>query len=224
MGLPLPRRGSELVISMTIAEMFLLLVFMVWYSSIKDPAPGPRGGFDACQEENKRLERENVKLKVRNTSLAAELDDVQQSLKYWQAHFGQYPPRTDSELAKFRQELGRGKPKCQEDNLLVEVRIVRGDVAIELLRESPELQRVAGTNRDMVAVGNVLRSENDVSSLFKYVRETESSGGQNGKGCRFDYRFVWATDTDFRVGVEKLEALFYSVGRRKFDVVGGLDQ
>jgi hypothetical protein len=128
-------------------------------------------------------------------------------------------------MAIFLQELGRGKPKCEEHNLLVEAKIVRGDIAIEVLRDSPALQRVAGTDRDMFAVGNVVRSESDVSRLFKYVRKAESLGGQNGKGCRFDYRLSYATYKDYHIGRERLEALFYSVGRRwVVDVVGGPDQ
>ncbi len=216
------RRSSDLVISMTIAEVFLLLVFVVWYSSTKETSAA--GTVGAVQEENKRLRNENAKLQEQNRVLTSELEESRKLLEFWRTRFGQFPPRNEKEVAEFLQDLGRGKPKCQEQNVLIEASVVRGEFGLQLLVDSPELQRLAGADRERFVVGSVLRSENDVDALFRYVRAAEAAGGPNAKGCRFDYRLEDATYKDYYTGRERLEALFYSAARPRRIEVPGLDQ
>jgi hypothetical protein len=206
-----PRPRSELVVSMTLAEMFLLFVFLIWYTSAKD---NPAGTVGAMQAENERLKKENERLKNTNGQLQAKLDDVAKSLEFWRTRFGQYPPTSERDLATFIQELGRGKPKCQEkQNVLIEAQVVHGQLAIRLVAESPDLYRVAGEDRSLFAIGKTLDDEREIGRFLRYVREVEAVGGPNNKGCRFDYHLHYATYKDEHDGRERLEDVFYAAGR-----------
>src|SRR5438128_1166411 len=115
---PRSNRG-ELIISMTLAETFLLLVFMVWYSVRPKFDPHPPNRIEILQAENERLKQANEHLRL-------ELDDINRRLAFWRQRFDLPVPGSEEELKKVLYEAGRGKPRCQDANVLVNVSVING--------------------------------------------------------------------------------------------------
>lgn len=207
------RPRSDLVVSMTIAEMFLLLVFMVWYvSTSENNSPGQIG---VLQAENARLKQENDSLERAFRRLKAEKDEFEKALKFWQTRFGIYPPATEVELQNAMREMGRGKPKCQDQNLVVKARVVDDVISAEILSPLLVPQQISAVGANAYTVGTVIRTDDEIERLFRTVHVIEASGGPSGGGCRFDYRLEYGTYKDYYVGRERFEAAFYAAAKPK---------
>jgi len=140
----LNRPRSEIVVAMTIAEVFLLLVFMVWYVSVSGES-GP-GQVSIVRAERDRLKRENEALRNERDKLRAQAEQFQAVLKFWESRFGMFPPRNDGEVQTFVHELGRGKPKCQDQNVIAQGSVIQGAVSILVLTEPVDLANVEPTD------------------------------------------------------------------------------
>src|SRR4051812_95019 len=138
------RSRGDLVISMTLAETFLLFVFMLWFAvqPTKPEDQDPRLELTALRNENRQLREEVESLKNDKERLRNELDAVNQRLALWQERFGVPLPASEQEwknfTEKFKKELGRGKPRCADNNLLAEVSLVNGLTNVALLTAPPD--------------------------------------------------------------------------------------
>src|SRR5216684_2932658 len=125
---------TDLVISMTLAETFLLLVFVIWYGVV----PNTRvHTADTTPPEVliAHLQKENAELKAQVEKLQDELTDMNRRLAWWRIRFPDLKiPGSEKELEALRSELGRGKPACLPgDNVLVAVSVVEGHVSLKVL-------------------------------------------------------------------------------------------
>src|ERR1017187_8890987 len=116
---------GDLVISMTLAETFLLLVFMVWYSVRPKIPVNPPTSIEV-------LKKENQDLKQRISALETELADIRQRLEWWRKRFDAPVPGSEEELRKILFEAGRGKPKCQDDNVLLDISLINGAATVRI--------------------------------------------------------------------------------------------
>lgn len=201
------RSKGELVISMTLAETFLLLVFMLWYSirprvPVEPPAPAAL------------LTAENEKLKLRVAALEKELADIQRRLEWWRARFDQPVPGSEEELRKIMFEAGRGKPKCQDDNVLVDIRLINGTTTVRVLTDSPALRTSLAAQQIKFHAGAIITNESDIDAILRGAATFSKTGVRDGD-CRFDYRFTYATFEDYYTGRERFEKYFYSAGRMR---------
>jgi cell division septum initiation protein DivIVA len=205
----MPREGSrgDLVISMTLAETFLLLVFMVWYSvRPKIPAEPPTSV--------EVLKKENQDLKQRIYALETELTDIQQRLEWWRKRFDQPVPGSEEELKKLMFEAGRGKPKCQEQNVLLDVSLINGTATAKVLVDSPALRGSLLAQHIDIHAGAIVSKASEIDAVLREVRAFRKVPGQDGD-CRFDYHFTYATFEDYYTGRERFEKYFYSAGRQR---------
>lgn len=206
-----PWRGrGDLVISMTLAETFLLLLFMVWYSS--RPSMQTQDPCNILEAEIQRLNAKIQNLENEKTSLQLALDDLNRRLEFWRKTFGRLPPGSPEEFREFTVDLGRGKPKCQVENVLVEVFVVNGATSMKVLAECPGLTEQLRESQINFAAGNELRTPREIAALLRRVSTFRKNTGEE---CRFDYRLRYATAEDYYIGRERFERYFYPAGHSR---------
>lgn len=136
---------TDLVIAMTLAETFLLLLFVVWYSVVRAAGDKPPDiWMKLAEERQQKIQQLQNQLAERDKRIA-ELDAL---LNWWHTEFNADPPQSRKDLVKILQspqgkavlaDVGRGYPRCEDQNTLVHASIVRGAVTMELLSDSPQL-------------------------------------------------------------------------------------
>jgi hypothetical protein len=201
------RSKGELVISMTLAETFLLLVFMIWYSIRPMMPTAPPTSVEILQKENQDL-------KQRISAQEAELADIRKRLEWWRNRFDQPVPGSEDELKKLLFEAGRGKPKCQDDNVLLAISLTNGAGSLKVLADNPTLRSSLLTQHIDFRVGTTLSNTAEVDAVLREVQAFRKGPERNGD-CRFDYHFTYATFEDYYVGRERFEKYFYSAGRQR---------
>lgn len=205
------RTKADLVISMTLAETFLLLVFLVWYATRPSLAAKPLTSIEILQAENARLTKQL-------TELRAQLGDLERRLQWWRTRFDQPVPGSEEELRRILFEAGRGKPKCQEDNVLLEIAVINSTTRLKILTNAPALSTTLQGRGMRFVPGTVVTDPREVEVILESVRAFSRDRGKDGD-CRFDYRLTYATYEDYHVGRERFEKFFYSAGRRRLVVL-----
>lgn len=198
------RNRRELVISMTLAETFLLLVFMIWYSNQPPRDPSGPSAIDALREENERLHKENRDLRTK-------LDDLDRRLAFWQRRFDMPVPGSEAELKKFLYEAGRDKPKCQDDNTIVDVSVLNGATTLKVLADAPGLREALRAQAVDFQRGAVINDASLIEKILRGARDFRKP--PNGVECRFDYTFKYNTHDDYYEGRERFEKYFYPAGQ-----------
>jgi hypothetical protein len=206
MLMPLRGRG-DLVISMTLAETFLLLVFMLWYSIRPRVVQPPPKRVEVVMAENEQLKQEMASLKEK-------LAEIDRRLEWWRMRFNQDVPGSEEEVKQILFEAGRGKPRCQDDNVLVEIRLIKGAASLQVLADAPKMRAKLATHNIDFHVGTILSSPELIDAVLAEARGFRKSPGPDGD-CRFDYRFRYATNDDYYEGRERFEKYFYSAGRQR---------
>jgi hypothetical protein len=201
------RSKGELVISMTLAETFLLLVFMLWYS-IRPKIPiAPPTRIEVLKKENQELAAKVEKLQH-------DLIETRSRLELWQKRFDQIVPGSDAELRKALLGGGRGKPKCQDDNLLLAASSIKGTTTVRVLADNAVLRaRLIPQHVDFRA-GATITTPSDIDSVLLQIAAFRNGSPQGGE-CKFDYSFTYATYEDYYRGRERFEKYLYSAKRTK---------
>jgi hypothetical protein len=201
-------RRSDIVIGMTLAEVFLLILFVVWLSTAIDVSSdgNPEAPIDPealratvakLQERLRSLERDKEDLRARVEALRDMLD----------AH-----DITDEALREALQrriqEAKRGSPVCLTDNVLVHVSRTDG---VDVLTVRQDTQSLLPGGR--WAAGAQLQDEREIQEFLQAVQIYYH---QAQKKCRFDYRLTYKTDADYRLGRTRYESqTFYNAGLRQ---------
>lgn len=205
MRTPWPRSG-ELVISMTIAEIFLLLLFTAWYATAEPPPNGP--------PTIALLKAEIAKLKEENKALNAKIAELEKRLEFARQLIGARDTTPQAMGEAFGDKISaakRGSPKCVAENTIAEIQAVRGTVAVKLkIRDKDAADYFSGAG---VAVrdGHILESENEINKLLGAVTKYYSSHSE----CRFDYRLIYSTPEDFHDAKLRFEWYFYPAGQER---------
>jgi hypothetical protein len=198
---------TDLVINMTLAETFLLLLFVVWYghSAIlnKDPDAIMKERLAWFEKENERL---NKGLKQTNDQLA----DLKFRLDLWRKLTGFETPPTPGEIDKWRKEACRSHRKCEHDNVLVHASVVQGQISIVWLTESPKLSKwLADSGRPRPTIGVRITDMRTIQAVLAGVREYYSNTKVDETECRFDYQLTYQSKEDYHDGRELFEHYFY---------------
>src|SRR4051812_8891550 len=111
-------RNRATVVAMTIAEVFLLLTFVVWLGTVIQSDGGntsPDITIAMLREEIAELKHENASLKSERDSLKAEIAALKIMVQQWE---NKYNAAT------------RGAPKCVEDNVLIDASAINGSMSV----------------------------------------------------------------------------------------------
>ena len=218
---PETRNSSELVISMTLAELFLLILFVVWYGVKPPPPPPPPRPEAALRAEIVKLERETSRLQT-------DLADRERRLEYWRRTFNRDLPGSDPEVWEAFLEyldshpekaktlvayLGRDNPPCLPEprgNTLLYVEVIDGRTQVEVLREPVKLnETLRASGVAPIIKGQVVTDPDRIDALL--AASTKSTILRNGKAvaCRFDYSLTYGSDEDYRRARTKFEKYLY---------------
>jgi hypothetical protein len=209
-----PRDTSRdnLVMSMTLAELFLLLLFVVWSSSHL-PAKDEKNRPVAVAELQKRIRD----LQQTVDQLHKENEDLRLDNDLLKRKFGIDPGVSGPGLPKAADDAlltaRRGQPKCAEDNVLSDVVMADGVPRLTLLQSPNEIMAlIAPDMRPIIAPRVALTDGPQIAAVLNAVQAFYRVRRTQRQECRFDYRFVYTTDTDYRAGRERFEQVFYPGG------------
>lgn len=202
---------TDLVISMTLAEIFLLVMFVIWsgYSTILGN-PDERA---LIKEQLNRLQNENEKLSKELKQAKNTIDDLQKRLDIWRNLTGFDDPPSSTKFQEWVKEACRSNPKCEENNVLVHATVVRGQISMELLAQSPRLSEWFKNKGYALPKVNVnITDLNIIKTFLDRVRDFNLSTKVEGTECRFDYRLTYGSKEDYYDGRELFERYFYPAG------------
>jgi hypothetical protein len=211
-----PERTS-LIINMTLAETFLLLLFVIWYGHTtiirQDPIAHLKERLKRVEQENERLAKE---LRQANNQIA----DLRSRLEFWrQAWYGVFPsieptvPLTPEKIAELRKEACRSHPKCEQNNVLVHASVVGGQISMMLLTESPNFSKwLEDSGRARLPAGVWITDVKKIYAFLTAVRDYYARAKEMGSECRFDYRLTYESKEDYYDGRELFERYFYPMG------------
>lgn len=190
---------TDLIIGMTLAEMFLLILFVVWYS--QGVGAGPE-----WEKIAKQREQEIEDLKVQLQAQKEKLLELERIRDWWRKNFGTNPPASMEEVevalsgkgmsitrvkGTLAKSAGRSNltPKCSELGLK--------DVLFGTVIRGPDLYEVNG------------QTKNFQQLLSGYEPDLHEARTQD---CRYSVKVSFqanvATD-DFVVAFRRLRTVFY---------------
>ena len=203
---------TDLIIGMTLAEVFLLILFVVWYSQGAGSGPDWKHIAELRQQQIEKLQSDLLQAKHD----VAELERIR---NWWRSNFGIDPPASSAEFEavrntpagqKFKQELARGFPKCEDNNVLANVSMLNGVIRLDVSGSPTKLiEWSRGVGTKIPKPGDVLSDREAVDNFLQIVARYYEHVRQVNQNCRFDYKLRYVTDRDYREGRETFEKLFY---------------
>ena len=212
--------GSDLVLSMTLAEVFLLLLIVGWYglrleseaASSNEPSPQA-----VLANELKRVKMDLQRAEDARRAAEQQLEEHQRILKWLQSVLAlPASPRDplnaqqslDIRDKRIRDEARRGKPVCAPSNQLIQV--VADDDAVSVTM----LDNFDGDGRQF-AQGVTLTEDAEIDSFLRAIDAFYANRRQKQGTCAFDYALDWRTDRDYRTARQRFEGYFYPAGMRQ---------
>lgn len=197
---------NDLIIGMTLAEIFLLLLIVSWYGSKLESSAISPG--DAAAELRRELALTKTELHRTQIELESEkaLNRQMDSVLNWLARYVQYRGDVTNQagwekaIKSFETAIKRGKPVCGEPNLLIEVLVEDATQAVTL--KAPFGRWKATT----VLTG---------ATIDEFLGQVDAFSRGQVTPCAYDYSLTWKTDTDFRIGKQRYESYFYPAGDRR---------
>jgi len=201
-----PKRASDFVIGMTLAEVFLLLLFLIWWAVAAERAAiaGTDGTISAAV-----LAQQVAELTTQNKRLNERVEKLQTDLEALRVMYGAASTSPDDIIKGVQirvRDARRGAPRCVEDsNTLIEADVVDGITTVRLaLTADPTTLASLGDSAVTFRAGQELR-DNDIDRFLARVAIFYAAHHQ----CRFDYALNYRTDSDYRIARTTLEQYFY---------------
>ena len=202
---------------MTLAEIFFLMLIVGAYGSRLESEPSPSDGPNLTpaelRERLKDAEEELNRERQSNRALGDELNIYKELLDWWGRELGAPEPIRDKVsieealrifMAGVAEEARRGKPSCADNNILIEVERDQGRVSLTIQEPFPPDEGTYLPSQTLV--GSDIEMFLSVLSRHYRAREQE---------CVFDFRLLWRTDRDYRLGKQEFDPYFYPAGDRQ---------
>lgn len=209
------RKRSDIVLSMTLAETFLLLLFLIWLGDVaKNAGQQPPTDPSILKIENARLRAENDRLTSESKKLEGEVRQLRLIVDAFRKAIGIPEPITSPEqvppaVKAAAEAARRGAPKCAPENLFARVGLRDGITTFTVVASASVAQSVAEQGGVAVPVGSTLSADDDIAKVLRAV-----SAYSEAHACRFDYTLTYRTKADYYDGRERFERgrLFYAAG------------
>lgn len=200
---------SDFVIGMTLAEIFLLLLLVMWYKYSRDPLNPDNAA--RYQQELQRIQNINDSLSTKLIQASNKIDNLEKRLELWRSLMGREdPPSSQQELATWVKDLGRGNPRCEENNALIRAELISGRKSITLITESPRLLRwFKQKGQILPEIGKEVTDTAAIMSFLESVRLFYSEDKIIEKECRFDYNLIYGSKEDYFDARQLFERYFY---------------
>lgn len=207
---------SDLVIGMTLAEIFLLILFVLWYSQGAGAGPDWKR---IAEERQKKID--DLKAEVeRQKQDVMKLKAIQE---WWEKNYSVRDiPGSNDQLRnalntpqgrKFIEEMKRGYPRCEENNTLIAVLEKDGTTGVRIEEPVRALQNWAGlAGVKIPAARDVLKSRAVIESFLQSIHGYYEYKRLTAHPCRFDYSLSYKTAEDYKDGRETFERYFYPAG------------
>lgn len=210
---------TDFVIGMTLAEVFLLLLFIVWWGTAIESEPGgvdPTVTIANLKAEVERLRGEVSGLRSEVANLQRTLREKENTIKALQIMLGCLGGTVDDckrGLDGIVADARRGSPKCEGDNVLVAVSVHGGVTRVTLVGGSDEtLSSLRRAEAQAIDRGTTLSEVRDIEALLASVKTYYERRSEERSECRFDYRFSYTTAEDYHEGRQLFERYFYPAG------------
>jgi hypothetical protein len=211
------RGRSDLVIGMTLAEVFLLLLIVGWYGSrLESEEAGlePRSPAAILQKEVDDARLQLRQAEAERERMERRIHELQDVLTWLGQYLGASKAIRDNDSAAaavsgYAINLKRGKAVCQPgDNILVDA-VADSDSLVLTLRHPIVVQ-----GGEMQA-GQRFASEEEIDGLLGTVQQYYRERRSSNRDCAFDFTLAWRTDRDYRIAKKRLDLYFYPAGDRR---------
>jgi hypothetical protein len=202
-------KQSNLVLSMTLAEVFLLLMFLIWIGEVVRHPGGTTLDPTALSIENEQLRQENALLKKEADDLHSSVQKLQLIVDAFRKSLGIQEPISDARQAEVAVEtFRRGAPRCSDNNLFANVTMLDGVVTLSMAAPD-EVRHLVEEKTAGVLPAGVLVQPAQIEAVLRAVAKYSATAQ-----CRFDYRLIYRTKADYHDGRKRFEAgsLFYAAG------------
>jgi hypothetical protein len=209
--------GNDLIIGMTLAEVFLLLLVVGWYGSrLESEATGRDLGtpveilqkqLDDAKDALRLEQQKDDQLEKRIQNLEATLDWLGGYVR-WSGQPIRDIPSATAALNAYTAGLKRGKPTCEAANVLVQVVEDEDKLALTVLQPF-----VVGSVT--FSAQQTLTEKQDVDRFFQAIEKYYSDRHEARRDCAFDFKLDWRTDRDYRTAKKLFDPYFYPAGDRR---------
>jgi hypothetical protein len=196
---------TDLVVNITLAEIFLLLLFATWYSGTLKGDPS----FNTVLEKKiARLEKENQNIKNDLVNARNQISDLKKRLDWWHTIFPRVKEYTSEGEA--RNQAGRGFTECQEgNNTLIHAYVIQGKISMIWDSESSTFSEwLKNIKHIRLKFGIPITDPDEINSFLATIRDYYQYRKLSTE-CRFDYQLTYATKEDYYDGRELFEHYFY---------------
>lgn len=209
------RGPGDLVLGLTLAEVFLLLLFVVWLGVVGEDGAGATPTVSAAELAARlaKVESSLADEERRRREAEKQAEDFRIRLEMVRRMVGGTGISEDEIKAgveRFAETIRRGSPRCDTRNTLVHVVVDGGAVDLEIVGSSEVLSPIvdATTVRRLTGRGEIARLLQQVNRYYA-IRRAEQ------RECRFDYRLTYTTAEDYLFARSYFEAYFYPEMIRK---------
>lgn len=220
---------NDLIIGMTLAEIFLLLLIVGWYGSRLESEAATREPATPTEILQKRLDDANKALQradEEKKALERTIGNLKSILDWLGERLGAPQPVHDTPsaisdadwpqywgklLGSYTAGVKRGKPICgatSAANVLVKVEDDDSKLSLNMLQPLT----IDGVE---YTVGQTLSEEQDIDRFVQVLQKYYSERHEAGRECVFDYTLFWRTDHDFRISKKRFDMVFYPAGDRQ---------
>lgn len=200
-----PESRADFVLGMSLTEVILLLMFavMLVYAAEKEQGGGqdPSLTVAALKAERDELRAKIAEAQATIKRLQEERRKQELLLEELKRMVGA-PSAGAQDILERIAFLKRGYPVCQKNNTLIEVQMRQGRLLFKII-ESPPATMPGDAATPLVRgfeTADPREIQPAIVRLFQYEKSSK---------CRFDYRLIYTTDTDYRMAREKFERYFY---------------
>lgn len=203
-------KRSDLVLGLSLAEAFLLLIFAVLLVSAGTPGVDPNLEIRRLKDELAKLEGRLATLKAERDHLLAENEEqklIIEQLKKMAGTLGYRPAelKDPEKFKEFVEALRRGHPKCnRDDNLAIQVVADRGLISVTVL--SDQFLRELSSEIPSSLKPRVLTALAAIDQFLHAVKQHEDAAAPP---CRYDYRLYYRTSDDYHFAREKFERPYF---------------